>query len=64
MTKNEFFKKMDWEGSFEDMFHYMGQRPIDDDPDMNLAWNAFCAALQDLIDIQDDHPMEDEDEGE
>lgn len=48
MTKNEFFKKMDWEGSFEGMASYMGYKPIIDDPDMDSAWKAFVAAFEDL----------------
>jgi len=54
MTKDEFFQKMQYEGSFEDMFHYVGHTQIVDDPDMHSAWMYFCNALQDLNDIEED----------
>lgn len=64
-TANEFFEKLDWEGGFEGMFWYCGQVKITDNPDLDLAWGAYCTAMPDLADLyeewQGNQPDEDDD---
>lgn len=53
-TKDQFFEKMEYEGSFEDMYHYCGLVRITDDVDMNGAWYSYCNAMPDLLYLFDE----------
>lgn len=54
-TKNEFFKKTDWEGGLEGMASYAGPDiEITDDPELTGIWRAFALSWQDLQDYYDE----------
>jgi hypothetical protein len=64
ITKDEFFRKMEWEGGFEALADYLGNMITFDDIDLHQAWNSFVEALRDLNDIYDDWESQQPDEEE
>ena len=48
ITKRQFFDKLEWEGSFEELANYFGHKIIEDEEDLTQVWNSFVNALGDL----------------
>ena len=64
MTKQEFFDKLDWEGSLSDMVSWGGNINITDDPDLNEIYNSLVNLVTEFDIIYDEWKMAQQDEGE
>ena len=64
MTKQQFFNKLDWEGSLSDMVSWGGNINITDDPDLNEIYNSLVNLVTEFDIIYDEWKMAQQDEGE
>ena len=64
MTKQQFFNKLDWEGSLSDMVSWGGNINITDDPDLNEIYNSLVNLVTEFDIIYDEWKMTQQDEGE